>query len=197
MSDKKSPLNLPFHLPPPMPSLAYTTPLPIDQHRSFHPFPTNDTIHTPLIQLLDLDLITHIHTHKEHRREVKKVRNPPIQIEKEVFYDEHVKESFERVDLEIKHPFADIPVVEVVDLLPYAGTQHPQDFLAVVSDGSIKDFECATDTVPSACVMGDSEYRCTPNDISDYLFVYMDEGKAYFREIGACLKLKKTRSGKK
>lgn len=200
MKEHKSTPDLPFYLPPPMPSLAYTTPLPLDQHRSFDPLPIPTTIHTPLIELLDLNLLSLvIPSNKPLRQETKKKEKQPfVPTEKEVYYDVLVKDSFDHDTDEIKHPNCDIPVKSVIELWPHQEVcSNSCGLLAVVDNGEIDDFVCESGKIPSKVSVMGKEYVATANDISDYLYVYIKDGKAYYRDIGASLVIKRSGSGKK
>lgn len=203
MKDKLS-SDIPFYLPPPLPSPAYTVPLPLDQHRTYESFPCNLTIHTPLIQLIDLDLLSNlpIPNIKKSVNSYKKDKLTTqlhIQTDKEVLFDVFVKDSFKYIDDEIKHPHDEsLLVAEVIELLPYCegNKESVTDFIAVVDDGKtnfcVNGFECDFRLkVPSKVLMDGNEYAVMANDISDYLCVHINGDKAYFREIGVCLKLKK------
>lgn len=187
MSSKKPSSHLNFDFPPPLPSPIQISPIQNDQHRSFKQYNPHPVVLTPVLDILNINFLELAFYKKEEKIKERKKERTEFIDDKELCFDEIIKESFLFIDDEPFHPY-DAKVEKEYKVLPFES--NPYDFVASNNNSEfiIKEMD---KKVPSEIKIEDELFTCTAMDISDYIFMWIENDVVYFREIGANLKMKK------
>ncbi|KAM0686734.1 hypothetical protein COBT_002037 [Conglomerata obtusa] len=184
-----------LEIPLPIPTLIQQS-LVFNQERTFsNEVPIEKRIITPQNQYIALDLVSIVHSElQEAAKEPKNIVKVKKSIktkddEPEVSYGDIVKESFNYID----DDFIFDDIENIYELFP--DKILPTDFLCV----NLNDDDFRMDVkekyekkdMPKSVIVNGNQYSCMPVDMSEYVYIKLEGDKAYYREIGANLNLKK------
>ncbi|EJW04774.1 hypothetical protein EDEG_01064 [Edhazardia aedis USNM 41457] len=212
-------LDIPIPPPSPGPIYTEIS-LKHDMRKMKPPKASNTIFDLSVLQMLDLDLVqlTHDEFEKEEKKPVivsKHITLPNINTEAVVkdqskltkltrsrlsrkAYDEVLRDSFILIDEdpEFKHPIDEnIEMEAVYEVFPCSKLSK-YNFMAVngetedlTEDTIIQVTESNTKT-PQAIQINSKTYDVQPLNMDEFLYIYFEDGKAYYRQIGANLRIK-------